>query len=45
VNDLERADRVFQVNCHLIWAIKYRCKVLLDLVEVRLMEVLKKVDS
>ena len=46
VNDLERARLcVFQVNCHLIWAIKYRCKVLLGLVEVKLMEVLKTIAT
>jgi REP element-mobilizing transposase RayT len=34
---------VFQANCHLIWATKYRRKVLVDSVEVRLEEVLKMV--
>jgi putative transposase len=44
VNDLERARLcVFQVNCHLIWAIKYRRKVLLGSVKVRLYELLKTI--
>ena len=33
----------FQVNYHLIWATKYRRKVLLGSVEVRLLEVLKTI--
>ena len=33
----------FQVNYHLIWAVKYRRKVLFGPVEVRLLEVLKTI--
>jgi putative transposase len=33
----------FQANYHLIWAVKYRRKVLVDPVEVRLLEVLKTI--
>ena len=33
----------FQANCHLIWATKYRRKVLVGSVEVRLEEVLKMI--
>jgi putative transposase len=32
-----------QVNYHFIWATKYRCKVLVGSVEVRLVEVLKMI--
>ena len=40
--DLEKARTcAFQANYHLIWAIKYRHKVLVGSVEVRLVEVLK----
>ena len=35
----------FQANYHLIWATKYRRKVLLGSVEVRLVEVLKTIAS
>ena len=35
----------FQANYHLIWATKYRRKVLLGSVEVRLLEVLKTIAS
>jgi putative transposase len=41
---LEKAKTcVFQANYHLIWAIKYRHKVLFGSVEVRLLEVLKMI--
>jgi putative transposase len=41
---LEKARTcAFQANYHFIWATKYRRKVLLGLVEVRLEEVLKTV--
>jgi putative transposase len=44
VKDLEKTNTcAFQANYHLIWATKYRRKVLLGLVEVRLLEVLKMV--
>jgi putative transposase len=44
VRDLEKARTcAFQANYHLIWATKYRRKVLLGLVEVRLLEVLKTI--
>lgn len=35
----------FQANYHLIWATKYRCKVLVGSVEVRLLEVLKTIAN
>jgi len=42
VRDLEKARTcAFQANYHLIWAVKYRRKVLVGPVEVRLLEVLK----
>ena len=42
--DLERARScAYQVNCHLIWATKYRRKVLLGSVKVRLYELLKTI--
>ena len=42
--DLEKARTcAFQVNYHLIWATKYRRKVLVGSVEVRLLEVLKMI--
>ena len=42
--DLEKARTcVFQANYHLIWATKYRRKVLVGSVEVRLEEVLKTI--
>ena len=42
--DLERArTRIFQANYHLIWATKYRRKVLAGSVEVKLEEVLKTI--
>ena len=34
---------VFQANYHLIWAVKYRHKVLVGPVEIRLVEVLKMI--
>jgi len=41
---LEKSRRcAFQANYHLIWATKYRRKVLLGPVEVRLLEVLKMI--
>jgi putative transposase len=41
---LEKARTcAFQANCHLIWATKYRRKVLLGSVEVRLEMVLKTI--
>jgi putative transposase len=44
VKDLEKAKTcAFQANYHLIWAIKYRQKVLFGSIEVRLLEVLKMV--
>ena len=44
VIDLEKARTcAFQANYHLIWATKYRRKVLLGSVEVRLVEVLKTI--
>jgi putative transposase len=46
VRDLEKARTcAFQANYHLIWATKYRRKVLLGSVEVRLLEVLKTIAS
>jgi putative transposase len=46
VRDLEKARTcAFQANYHLIWATKYRRKVLLGSVEVRLEEVLKTIAS
>ena len=42
--DLEKTKTcVFQANYHLIWAVKYRRKVLLGSVEIRLVEVLKMI--
>jgi putative transposase len=44
VRDLEKARTcAYQANYHLIWATKYRCKVLVGSVEVRLEEVLKTI--
>ena len=44
VIDLEKARScAYQANYHLIWATKYRRKVLLGSVEVRLLEVLKTI--
>jgi len=44
VRDLEKARTcAFQANYHLIWAVKYRRKVLVGPVEVRLLEVLKMI--
>jgi putative transposase len=44
VRDLEKARTcAYQANYHLIWAAKYRCKVLVGSVEVRLKEVLKMI--
>jgi putative transposase len=44
VKDLEKAKTcAFQANYHLIWAIKYRHKVLFGSIEVRLLEVLKMI--
>jgi putative transposase len=44
VIDLEKARTcAFQANYHLIWATKYRRKVLVGSVEVRLEEVLKMI--
>ncbi len=44
MRDLEKARTcAFQANYHLIWAIKYRRKVLVGQVEVRLVEVLKMI--
>jgi putative transposase len=46
VRDLEKTRTcAFQANYHLIWATKYRRKVLLGSVEVRLLEVLKTIAS
>jgi putative transposase len=46
VIDLEKARScVFQANFHLIWATKYRHKVLIGSVEVRLEEVLKTIAT
>jgi putative transposase len=43
---LEKARTcAFQANYHLIWATKYRRKVLLGSVEVRLLEVLKTIAN
>ena len=42
--DLEKARTcAFQANYHLIWATKYRRKVLVGLVEVKLLEVLNTI--
>ena len=42
--DLEKSKTcAFQANYHLIWAVKYRRKVLVGLVEIRLVEVLKMI--
>jgi len=44
VIDLEKARScAYQANYHLIWATKYRRKVLVGSVEVRLLEVLKTI--
>ena len=44
MKDLEKTKTcAFQANYHLIWAIKYRHKVLVGSIEVRLLEVLKMV--
>ena len=44
VRDLEKARTcAYQANYHLIWAVKYRRKVLFGPVEVRLVEVLKSI--
>ena len=44
--DLEKARScAYQANYHLIWATKYRRKVLLGSVEVRLEEVLKTIAT
>ena len=44
MRDLEKARTcAFQANYHLIWAVKYRRKVLVGPVEVRLLEVLKMI--
>ena len=44
--DLEKARScAYQVNYHLIWATKYRRKVLVGSVEVRLLEVLKTIAN
>ena len=46
MRDLEKARScAFQANYHLIWAIKYRRKVLIGSVEVRLLEVLKTIAN
>jgi putative transposase len=46
MRDLEKARScAFQANYHLIWATKYRRKVLLGSVEVRLEEVLKTIAA
>lgn len=46
VRELEKARTcAFQANFRLIWAIKYRRKVLVGTVEVRLEEVLKTIAS
>ena len=46
VIDLEKARScAYQANYHLIWATKYRRKVLLGSVEVRLAEVLKTIAN
>jgi putative transposase len=46
VIDLEKARScAYQANYHLIWATKYRRKVLLGSVEVRLVEVLKTIAN
>ena len=44
MKDLEKAKTcAFQANYHLIWAIKYRHKVLVGSIEVRLLEILKMI--
>jgi len=44
VRDLKKARTcAFQANYHLIWAVKYRRKVLVGSVEVRLVDVLKMI--
>jgi putative transposase len=44
--DLEKARScAYQANYHLIWATKYRRKVLVGSVEVRLLEVLKTIAN
>jgi putative transposase len=44
VMDLEKTKTcAFQANYHLIWAVKYRRKVLVGSVEIRLVEVLKMI--
>ena len=44
VRDLEKARTcAFQANYHLIWATKYRRKVLVGLVKIRLEELLKMI--
>ena len=46
MRDLEKARScAFQANYHLIWATKYRRKVLIGSVEVRLLEVLKTIAN
>jgi putative transposase len=46
VIDLEKARScAYQANYYLIWATKYRRKVLLGSVEVRLLEVLKRIAN
>jgi putative transposase len=46
VIDLEKTKTcAFQANYHLIWAVKYRRKVLMGSVEVRLDEVLKMIAN
>ena len=46
MRDLEKARTcAFQANYHLIWATKYRRKVLLGSVEVRLLEELKTIAN
>ncbi|HDQ06360.1 MAG TPA: hypothetical protein ENN36_06545 [Candidatus Bathyarchaeota archaeon] len=44
MRDLEKTRTcVYQANYHLIWATKYRRKVLVGTVEIRLEEVLKMI--
>ena len=44
MRDLEKTKTcAFQANYHLIWAVKYRRKVLVGSVEIRLVEVLKMI--
>ena len=46
MRDLEKARScAYQANYHLIWATKYRRKVLIGSVEVRLLEVLKTIAN